>query len=72
MKPASLGVIEGASFEGTKFRVSAKNENVKLNPERVVMQFGEWHGRPAREITRKMRVPHSNCITTPERPNPER
>jgi hypothetical protein len=21
------------------------------------MQFGEWHGRPAREITRKMRVP---------------
>jgi hypothetical protein len=30
----------------------------------VVMQFGEWHGRPAREITRKMRVPRSNCITT--------
>jgi hypothetical protein len=21
------------------------------------MQFGEWHGRPAREITRKMRLP---------------
>jgi hypothetical protein len=30
----------------------------------VVMQPEEWHGRPAREITRKMRVPHSNCITT--------
>ena len=22
-----------------------------------------WHGRPAREITRKMRVPHLNCAT---------
>jgi hypothetical protein len=21
------------------------------------VQFGKWHGRPAREITRKMRVP---------------
>ena len=28
------------------------------------MQFGKWHGRPAREITRKMRVPQSNCIST--------
>src|SRR5205807_6188012 len=24
----------------------------------------EWHGRPAREDTRKMRVATSNCITT--------
>jgi len=23
------------------------------------VQFGKWHGRPAREITRKMRVPQS-------------
>jgi len=26
----------------------------------VVGQFEEWHGRPAREIARKMRVPPSN------------
>jgi hypothetical protein len=24
---------------------------------------GVWHERPAREITRKMRVPQSNCIS---------
>ena len=30
----------------------------------VVVQFERVDGRPAREDTRKMRVPHSNCITT--------
>ena len=28
------------------------------------MPFGKWHGRPAREITRKMRVAHVKFITT--------
>lgn len=30
----------------------------------ILMQFRKWHGRPAREITRKMRVPQSNCTIT--------
>jgi len=25
------------------------------------MQFEKWHGRPAREATRKMRVPHQTA-----------
>ena len=27
----------------------------------VVLQFEKWHGRPAREDTRKMRVPHQTA-----------
>lgn len=37
---------------GLSFRVS------------VLVQFAKWNGRPAREITRSMRVPQPNCTGT--------
>jgi len=35
-------------------------KEAELHIRPVVGQFEEWHGRPAREITRKMRVPQPN------------
>src|SRR5207253_1088907 len=35
----------------------ANNANIHLRSFSVVRHFEKWHGHPAREITRKMRVP---------------
>jgi hypothetical protein len=45
----------GYSREGAKS--AKKNAKEDTNHPLVVGQFEMWHGRPAREITRKMRVP---------------
>ena len=44
--------------------ISAISEGKIKQAELVLMQFGKWHGRPAREITRKMHMPQSNCSST--------
>jgi len=52
--PTQVALDDGSSYQ---FTYNTWGQVTQIS---VLSYFGEWHGRPAREITRKMRVPHQN------------